>query len=60
MKQIVILTIINKKDKALKPCLYAYTGGRGRTGTPSRALDFESSASANSATPAYQEGGNRI
>ena len=36
------------------------TGGRGRTGTPSRALDFESSASANSATPAYQEGGNRI
>ena len=29
-----------------------YTGGRGRTGTPSRALDFESSASAYSATPA--------
>ena len=28
------------------------TGGRGRTGTPSRALDFESSASAYSATPA--------
>lgn len=29
-----------------------YTGGRGRTGTSLRTLDFESSASANSATPA--------
>ncbi|MGC3612976.1 PucR family transcriptional regulator, partial [Enterococcus faecalis] len=26
-----------------------YTGGRGRTGTPVKELDFESSASANSA-----------
>ena len=31
-----------------------YTGGRGRTGTSLRTLDFESSASANSATPAYK------
>ena len=30
----------------------SYTGGRGRTGTSVRTLDFESSASANSATPA--------
>ena len=29
-----------------------YTGGRGRTDTPIQELDFESSASANSATPA--------
>ena len=29
-----------------------YTGGRGRTGTSVKTLDFESSASANSATPA--------
>ena len=35
---------------------YTYTGGRGRTGTPVRALDFESSASANSATPACFKG----
>ena len=42
----------------MKSSLQAYlsdTGGRGRTGTPLRALDFESSASANSATPACFE-----
>ena len=36
------------------------TGGRGRTDTPVRERDFESRASANSATPAtYYGGGNR-
>jgi hypothetical protein len=29
-------------------------GGRGRTDTPLRAVDFESTASANSATPAVR------
>ena len=29
------------KDKARKPCLLYYTGGRGRTGTSLRTLDFE-------------------
>src|SRR5690606_29787197 len=36
------------------------TGGRGRTDTPVKERDFESRASANSATPAnYYGGGNR-
>ena len=30
-----------QKDKVLKPCLLNYTGGRGRTGTSLRTLDFE-------------------
>ena len=48
---------------ALKPCAFGQdcpdklnddgAGGRGRTDTLSPELDFESSASANSATPAY-------
>ncbi len=36
----------------VKPCLFYGAGGRGRTGMPSRALDFESSASTNFTTPA--------
>lgn len=46
-------SINNKKDKDLKPCLYHYTSSRGRTGTMLPSLDFESSASANSAMLAY-------
>ena len=42
-----------KKDKARKPCRYYYTSSRGRTGTMLPSLDFESSASANSAMLAY-------
>ena len=40
------LSVLNQnlyqtKNKARKPCLYYYTGGRGRTGTSLRTLDFE-------------------
>jgi hypothetical protein len=35
-------------------------GGRGRTDTLLRVLDFESSASANSATPALRASNNRL
>lgn len=48
----------NKKKKTPSPVKcwgYFDTGGRGRTGTTLRSLDFESSASANSATPAYHK-----
>ena len=38
----MLIDINRKKDKAYKPCLYYYTGGRGRTGTSLRTLDFES------------------
>lgn len=47
--------------------MFNYTGDRGRTDTSVRKRDFESRASANSATPAYLQlaplgtkGGNRI
>ena len=53
--QTTILYAKKNKPATMKSSLQAYlsdTGGRGRTGTPLRALDFESSASANSATPA--------
>ena len=30
------------KRQGRKPCHYYYTGGRGRTGTSLRTLDFES------------------
>ena len=36
----------------MKPLFIVGAGDRGRTGMPSRALDFESSASTNFTTPA--------
>ncbi len=63
-KMILILIVSPKMKKAHKPCtikdcelskrnVYVHndTGGRGRTDTP-KEHDFESCASANSATPA--------
>jgi hypothetical protein len=43
-------------QKACNPLSYPGAGGRGRTGMPSRALDFESSASTNFTTPAKCSG----
>ena len=60
MEKLVTQQKLIKKDKVQKPCLYYYTGGRGRTGTSLRTLDFESSASANSATPANSNWGSWI
>ena len=51
----------NKRNADLSTFLnLSNTGGRGRTGTSLRTLDFESSASANSATPANSNWGSWI
>ena len=42
MEKLLTQQKLIKKDKVQKPCLYYYTGGRGRTGTSLRTLDFES------------------
>ena len=53
--------MIQKRNEDLQRSLTLYyTGGRGRTGTSLRTLDFESSASANSATPAKLNWGSWI
>ncbi len=54
------LLIVNQRKKAqtIKSGPFfnlQYTGGRGRTDTPVKERDFESRASANSATPASND-----
>ena len=48
-----ISSILTNKGEAYASPLFVGAGGRGRTDTVSLPLDFESSTSANSITPAF-------